>query len=326
MEATSFACLALFCFQRRSFLRTTPHQLTQAFLRVHTCIFATMSWLMAPTSDFANGLAVFGLEDYYVVDDDDDAAPWSARCTLIGFTAIKWWLMGSINKRSKIKIVLMTFVGWWSAGAAWRWVWWFTKPESLFSAYTCTSQSSTPTLQSSLSFSLPFEVLFRDHPKYSKEWAIAPRRILSRRAMGGWVAGSRSPFDFDLTRRWIILCLALPIFFLLVKWVYHLCVERFAAHRNSSRISLSITFAWEVLLGDSTTLSLTFFTTVCVCNWTTVPDFCICSVLDVDDFLVVLLGDRVETINAIIECLVELEAPLVLACRAHNADRVVARR
>ena len=62
-----------------------------------------------------------------------------------------------------------------------------------------------------------------------------------------------------------------------------------------------------------------------MCNRTAKPGFSICSVPDVDNFLGVLLGHRVETDNAAIESLVELEVLLLRAFHVHYVDRVVVR-
>ena len=53
--------------------------------------------------------------------------------------------------------------------------------------------------------------------------------------------------------------------------------------------------------------------------------YSICSVPGVDDFLHVVLADRVETDNAAIERSVELEILLLRAFHVHNVDRVVLR-
>ena len=55
------------------------------------------------------------------------------------------------------------------------------------------------------------------------------------------------------------------------------------------------------------------------------PVFSFCFVPGVDGFLDVLQGDRVETDNAAIERLVELEILLLRAFQVHNADHVVVR-
>ena len=89
-------------------------------------------------------------------------------------------------------------------------------------------------------------------------------------------------------------------------------------------MSLSITFAERCSLSGSTTLSPASFSTVCVqLNRESCLQLLLCP--GVDGFLDVLQVDRVETNNAAIEGLVELEILLLRAFQVHNAEHVFVR-